>query len=79
MIAPTVIEVVFWIAVAGVLISGVAQLGQNVVAGLLIIVLGPLVARIYAELLLVLFRINDAVQDMRNGRPNPAPLAPPIN
>ena len=34
--------------------------------GLLVIVLGPLVARIYAEILLVVFRINETLTDISN-------------
>ena len=65
MIAPIVIEVLFWIGVVACIIAGIAQLGSSPLGGLAIILLGPLVVRIYAELLMVIFKINEALQDMR--------------
>jgi hypothetical protein len=65
MITPAVIQIVFWIAVVIILIAGIAQLFQGgwaALTGLLTIVLGPIVARIYCELVIVFFRINDHVR-----------------
>jgi hypothetical protein len=46
-------------------------------AGLALIILGPLGVRIYAELLIVIFRINDNVYAIRSARTGegPPPLA----
>ncbi len=66
MVTPVVIQVIFWLVATIVVVAGVLQLRANTLAGLALIVLGPLVVRIYAELLIVLFEINDAVQDMRS-------------
>jgi hypothetical protein len=59
MITPVIIQVVFWILVAIVVISGLFSLGDNFLYGLLMIILGPIVVRIYAEILIVLFKMND--------------------
>jgi Domain of unknown function (DUF4282) len=80
MITPLIIQVVFWIAVVGIVIVGVALLADGKPGqGLLTIVLGPLIARIYAEILIVIFKINDNVAAIRvvgEGRAStPAPLA----
>jgi len=65
MITPIIIQVVFWIVVALCLIGGLIQLTQSPLAGIALILFGPVVARIYAELLIVLFEINNALQDIR--------------
>ncbi|MDE3088828.1 MAG: DUF4282 domain-containing protein [Chloroflexota bacterium] len=78
MITPILIQIVFWIAVvliviAGLLsiIGGLLQMGRDTVSGisaafggLLLIVFGPLVARIYAEILIVIFRMNETLTDI---------------
>jgi Domain of unknown function (DUF4282) len=65
MITPAVIQILFWIAVAIVVIAGFVELfhgGFGIITGLLTIILGPIVARIYCELVIVFFRINDHVR-----------------
>ncbi len=69
MITPVIIQVLFWIAVVGVVIAGLTQLGQNLLAAVALIVFGPLVARVYAEIFIVLFEINGALQDIRRRTP----------
>jgi Domain of unknown function (DUF4282) len=81
MITPLIIQIVFWIAVAVIVIVGIALLADGKPGqGLLTIVLGPLVARIYAEILIVIFKINDNVSAIRaigEGRaPTPAASSP---
>jgi hypothetical protein len=55
--------------------------GSGTVVGLIWIVVGPLVARVYCEILIVIFRINETLTDIRdNTRPTQAaapPSAPP--
>jgi hypothetical protein len=67
MVTPVIIQVVFWIFAILAVIAGILQLTQNVLTGVLIIVLGPLAVRVYAEILIVLFEINEALQDIRGG------------
>jgi hypothetical protein len=58
--------VIFWIAVAAIVIGGIVQIANGRAGeGILLIILGPLGARIYAEILIVIFRINDNVAGMR--------------
>jgi hypothetical protein len=66
MITPVFIQVIFWIAVAAIVIAGIVQLSEGATEGILVILLGPLVARIYAELLIVIFRINEDVAAIRS-------------
>ncbi len=79
MVTPILIQIVFWLAVIGVVLAGIVtaiggltQLGGRapmggVIAigtGILMIIFGPLVVRIYAEILIVIFRINETLTDL---------------
>jgi ribosomal protein S27AE len=70
MIVPIIIQILFWIGVLVCLVFGVVSLAggtlQSVLAGLLVILIGPLVVRIYCELLIVIFRVNETLTDVRN-------------
>jgi hypothetical protein len=69
MITPVFIQVIFWIAIAGIVIAALVQMANDAVAaGLLTLIFGPLFARIYAEILMVIFRINDNVAAIRQGK-----------
>jgi len=74
MITPVFIQVIFWIAVAAMIIVGLVQIADGeAIAGILIILVGPLVVRIYAEILMVIFRINDnvaAIRGVKTGGPS---------
>ena len=78
MITPAFIQIIFWIAVVGVIIGGVVAISNgNAGGGIALIILGPLAVRIYAELLIVLFRINENVYAIRSARVGDAgPPAP---
>ena len=80
MITPVIIQVIFWIFTAVAVIGGLVLLfrgGGATVAGLLWIVVGPLIARVYCELLIVIFRINSTLTDIRANTQPPAPTAAP--
>jgi hypothetical protein len=63
MITPILIQILFWLAVIVCVIVGIIIIvsgGEHSLgAGLALIILGPIVARIYSEILIVIFRIND--------------------
>jgi hypothetical protein len=76
MITPLIIQILFW---AGVIISVIAGLimiisgatsdyggGGEVLIGLLIIVIGPFAVRIWCELLILFFRMNETLSEIRN-------------
>ncbi len=74
MITPVFIQVIFWIAVVAIVIAGIVQITRGApVEGVLMILLGPLAARIYAELLIVIFRIHENVADIRGSKQAPTP------
>lgn len=65
MITPMVIQVFFWIAVALVVISGLGAIfAGKFLYGLGMILLGPIMVRIYVELIIVIFKVNEGVQKM---------------
>jgi Domain of unknown function (DUF4282) len=63
MITPIIIQILFWLGVLISVAAGIVILiagGDNsVLVGLGFIILGPVLTRIYAEVLIVFFRIND--------------------
>lgn len=74
MLTPKVITFVYWIMLV---IIGLYGLGTmlgiiggfsfgNFLMGIIFIVLGAIFARIWCELLIVLFKMNEALQDIRN-------------
>jgi membrane associated rhomboid family serine protease len=73
MITPMIIQIIFWIGVALSVIVGLfaiitslsygAPLGALI--GLLYMVVGPLVIRIYCELLILFFRMNDSLNQIK--------------
>ncbi|GAE95484.1 hypothetical membrane protein [Gracilibacillus boraciitolerans JCM 21714] len=75
MITPMIIKIIFWIGVGlsilsglGIMISGFTTYyggGFQVFLGLVVIVVGPLIIRIYCELLIVVFKMHDALQTIK--------------
>ena len=75
MLTPIVIQILFWLGVVacilggiGAILAGVARIDRTpelIGIGILAVVFGPLVMRIYCEWLIVLFRINDTLTDIR--------------
>jgi hypothetical protein len=52
--------------VAVVLLSGIVTMFQSALAGLGLIIFGPLLVRIYCELMIVMFKINESLQVIRD-------------
>lgn len=70
MLTPVIIQIVFWLGVAGCVLSGLFTMGTSFWRGLVIIVLGPIMVRIWCELVMVVFRINETLTDIRNHQIN---------
>ncbi|MGH7052865.1 MAG: hypothetical protein ACREFA_03490 [Stellaceae bacterium] len=53
MITPVLIQVIFWLAVVIAIIAGIVRIGHGgaggIAEGIALIILGPILARIYAE------------------------------
>jgi GYF domain 2/Domain of unknown function (DUF4282) len=74
MIVPIIIQGLFWLGVVICMFAGlgVAGLADNKVAGalagFLVLVVGSLLARICCELIIVFFRINETLTDIKNAQ-----------
>jgi hypothetical protein len=79
MITPTIIQLLFWILAGLAVILGLIGIvngatssfggGGQVLAGLMLLVLGPVAVRVYCEILIVLFRMNETLTEIRNSLP----------
>ncbi len=79
MITPAVIYIVFWLGVVASVIAALVVLGNSstlasssplppAVSAILILIFGPLIVRIYCELLMVLFRIYESLRAIELGK-----------
>jgi len=76
MITPTIIKIIFWIGCGLSVLAGLGAVGAGlfspfgggimVVYGLLMIVFGPLLVRVYCELIIVAFKMYEAMNDIRH-------------
>ena len=70
MITPVLIQIVYWIltviAVIGGLVLLVSGDGDERWGGLALLILGPIAVRLYAEIFMVIFRINETLTDIRD-------------
>jgi len=65
MITPVILHILFWVLVAIAVLFGLytmVQVPGGFVMGLLTMILGPVVIRIYVEIIMVMFKINEGVQ-----------------
>jgi hypothetical protein len=81
MITPAIIQAVFWVLVGIVIIAGVigvlgslyVMFSGNFIEGLgtlfvnvLAVLIAPIVIRIYCELIILFFRMNETLTDIKN-------------
>jgi hypothetical protein len=74
MVTPVIIQVFFWLGVLTCISVGLvfivfgAKYGydRNIFKGLLILFLGPLTVRVYCEVLIIFFRINETLTEIKH-------------
>ena len=77
MLTPKVITVVYWLLLLFVLIGGIGVMFSEpggfvgFIGGLLAIVIGAVLARIWCEMLIVVFKMNEALQAIRQRESSP--------
>lgn len=80
MLTPLIIQILFWIGFIVCVIAGIITLfaPNGLVKGLETLILGPLLVRIVCELVILFFRINETLTDIRHALSQPvnAPLPP---
>lgn len=60
MLTPKLITLIYWLGVIGVVISGIGYMfSQNFLAGLGMLILGVIGVRVWCELVIVIFKINE--------------------
>jgi len=86
MITPAVILIFFWLGVIVCVVAGLAILSNSemlaaaspvppTLTAVLVLVIGPLLVRIYCELLMVLFRIYESLRAIELSRVRDVPPA----
>jgi hypothetical protein len=86
MVAPVIIQVIFWIGAVTIFLTGIISVimglasGKAGVAvwGIMLAIAGPIGVRIYCEILIVLFRINETLTEIEHAveRLEPEPRGP---
>ena len=67
MIAPIAIQILFWISiVVNVIFAFVTMFGTSFWLGLGILILGPIIIRLYFELLIVIFKIYETLKEIKD-------------
>lgn len=76
MITPVIIKIIYYLGLLGVLLAGLKIMGGgplgmgvvSIITGLVTIIVGALLVRVWCELLIVLFKINENLQAIRNSK-----------
>ena len=67
MLVPKVITFFYWVLLSVAAVSGAGTMvAGGVFSGLMVIVFGMVGARVWCELIIVLFKINEALQEIRS-------------
>ena len=77
MLTPKIITVVYWLLIIGSIVGGIGAMfggyqgftAEKFFVGILYLVGGLISARISSELLIVVFKINEALQEIRAKQP----------
>ena len=74
MVTPVIIQIIFWVGVIACVIGGIILIAvglkqqgdQSVLKGVLLVIFGPLAVRLYCEILIVFFRINETLTEIKH-------------
>jgi Domain of unknown function (DUF4282) len=77
MVTPVIIQILFWIGALICLVAGAVMIiygathfqegqGQYLWKGVFLFVLGPLGVRVYCEILIIFFRINETLTEIKH-------------
>lgn len=81
MITPVIIKILYVLGLVIVVLAGLAGIinginnsyyggAEKILGGILLIIFGPLLIRVYAEIVLLAFKINQTLTEIRNTMPN---------
>jgi hypothetical protein len=69
MITPVLIQILFWLGILVVVTVGlVLVVGGALLQGLGLLIFGPIVVRVYCELTIVIFKIHEALETIRDNQ-----------
>lgn len=74
MVTPVIIQILFWVGVIACVIGGIAMIAmgsqyygsKTTLQGVLLLIFGPLAVRVYCEILIVFFRINETLTEIKH-------------
>jgi hypothetical protein len=66
MVMPKVITFIYWLMLLACVVAGLATMLGSFLTGLGILVGGVIAARLYCELIIVLFKMNESLTAIRN-------------
>jgi len=70
MLTPLLIQGIFWLSLVLLLVVGVVDLVKGeIISGLEVIFIGPILSRIICEMLVLFFRMNESLTDIQNKLP----------
>ena len=74
MVTPFFVKIIYWLGVVGVILTGLLTIiqgvnshyggGAQVIGGVLTILFGPFLVRIYCELVIVIFEIHKVLVEL---------------
>jgi len=83
LITPALVRILFWILIVIDVLVAVGHIfGGDFWRGVLILFVGPIVIRVYCEIVIVIFQINNTLTEIRDERRSAveraAPVQPPV-
>jgi hypothetical protein len=67
MLTPILIQLIFWLGVIACIFTGIVDIARNeTLSGLQILILGPILVRVFCEVLILFFRINETLTEIKN-------------
>ena len=66
MFMPKVITFIYWLLLLGCVIGGIVTMFSAFFTGLAVLVGGAILSRLYSELIMVLFKINESLAVIRD-------------
>ena len=88
MLTPVIVQVIFWIGVIASVLLGLIMFfgslsrpfgsGLGAVMGLLYMVVGPILTRVYCEVLIIVFKIHENLVDIKHSLRERQPELPEI-
>ncbi len=71
MVTPVIVQILFWVAVVFSVVVAIMNFTHGQYRyGVEVLILGPLLARIASELIIIFFRMNDALSKIEKNKCN---------